>query len=82
VVAAEELALVDPAFGELGVAVWAAVVHGDGLAFAVEPEDKVATEKSEGFGAVLKEDERDDGIPEFTENGLAGDEHGGIILKV
>jgi hypothetical protein len=82
VVAAQQLALVDPALGKFGVTVRAAVVHGDGLTRAVEPEDEILPEQGERLGAILDEHERDDGIPEFAEDGLAGDEHGRRWVKV
>ena len=56
----------------------APVVHRDRPALAIEPKNEVPAEEREGLWAILKEDLRNDRVPELPGQGLLGYQHGGL----
>ena len=76
VIAADDMAFLDPAFRQFGGAMAAAVLERRGLALLVEKEDDVLPEQPERLRAVVQLVERERRVPEVSQDLLPGIEHG------
>ena len=68
-----------PAFGQLGCAVATPIAQGGRAAVGIQEQDDLNPQQGERFGAVFEVGQRHDGMPEFTEDGLLGDQHEALL---
>ena len=80
-VAAHDMALLDPAFGQFGRPVAAAILERRRFARRVEEDDNVLSENAKRLRSILEFVERQCSVPEIAQDRLAGVEHGGSLAK-
>ena len=80
-IAAYDMAVLDPAFGQFGRPVAAAILERRRFAGRVEEDDDVLSENAKRLRSILEFVERQCGVPEIAQDRLAGVEHGGSLAK-